>query len=103
MKNDYSFIQTWGQLGYEELTFSCTIKDYFDKNPLTTFLIIGSGVPLIIISYCYFCIYCKVKQSNNDLQDIMDKDVVDANLTRQMVEREAAITKTTFLVCMYHL
>ena len=30
----------------------------------------------------------------------MDKDVVDANLTRQMDEREAAITKTTFLVCM---
>ena len=96
-------MQTWGQLGYEELTFSCTVKDYFDKNPLTTFLIIGSGAPLIIISYCYFCIYCKVKKSGNDLQDFMDKDVVDANLTRQMAEREAAITKTTFLVCMFYL
>ena len=93
-------MQTWGQLGYEELTFSCTVKEYFDKNPLTTYLTIGSGVPLIIISYCYFCIYCKVIKNRNSLLGIMDKDVVDANLTRQMDEREAAITKTTFLVCM---
>ena len=100
MKNIIIILQTWGQLGYEELTFSCTVKEYFDKNPLTTYLTIGSGVPLIIISYCYFCIYCKVIKNRNSLLGIMDKDVVDANLTRQMDEREAAITKTTFLVCM---
>ena len=100
LKNIIIILQTWGQLGYEELTFSCTVKEYFDKNPLTTYLTIGSGVPLIIISYCYFCIYCKVIKNRNSLLGIMDKDVVDANLTRQMDEREAAITKTTFLVCM---
>ena len=71
-----------------------------NKNPLSTFLAIGAGVPLIIISYCYVRVYCKVKKTHNDLQDIMDGDVVDSNLTRQMAEREAAITKMTLMVCI---
>ena len=30
----------------------------------------------------------------------MDGDVVDSNLSRQMAEREAAITKMTLMVCI---
>ena len=30
----------------------------------------------------------------------MDGDVVDSNLSRQMSEREAAITKMTLMVCI---
>ena len=101
-QNLVSYIQTWGQLGYDSQIFSCTVKDLYDKNPLTTFLAIGNGIPLIIISYCYVSVYCKVKKTHNDLQDIMDGDVVDSNLSRQMAEREAAITKMTLMVCTYH-
>ena len=75
------------------------IEDDLGENPKTTFLIIGSGLPLVIISFCYVCIYCKVRRSNLDLQDIMDKDVIDSKLSRQMAEREASITKTTLIVC----
>ena len=75
------------------------IEDDLGENPKTTFLIIGSGLPLVTISFCYFCIYCKVRRSNLDLQDIMDKDVIDSKLSRQMAKREAAITKTTLIVC----
>lgn len=75
------------------------IEDDLGENPKTTFLIIGSGLPLVIISFCYVCIYCKVRRSNLDLQDIMDKDVIDSKLSRQMAKREAAITKTTLIVC----
>ena len=45
------FTKSWGQLGFEELTFSCTIKDYKDANPLTTFLSLGCGIPLVVITY----------------------------------------------------
>ena len=41
-----------------------------------------------------------MKKTHNDLQDIMDGDVVDSNLSRQMAEREAAITKMTLMVCI---
>ena len=75
------------------------IEDDLGENPKTTFLIIGSRLPLVIISFCYVCIYCKVRRSNLDLQDIMDKDVIDSKLSRQMAKREAAITKTTLIVC----
>ena len=91
--------QTWGQLGFENQTFSCTIiEDDLGKNPKTTFLIIGSGFPLVIISFCYVCICCKVRRSNLNLQDIMDQDVIDPKLSRQMAEREASITKMTLIV-----
>ena len=75
------------------------IEDDSGKNPKTTFMILTSGLPLVIISFCYVCIYWKVRRSNLDLQDIMDKDVIDSKLSRQMAEREASITKTTLIVC----
>ena len=62
------------------------IEDDLGENPKTTFLIIGSGLPFVIISFCYVCIYCKVKRSNLVLQDIMGKDVIDTNLLRRVVK-----------------
>ena len=75
------------------------IEDDLGKNPKTTFMILTSGLPLVIISFCYVCIYCKVRRSNLNLQDVMDQDVIDQKLSRQMAEREASITKTTLIVC----
>ena len=43
------FFKVWGQLGYEPLIFNCTVLKHNDKNPLTVFLALGSGLPMVIL------------------------------------------------------
>ena len=43
------FFKVWGQLGYEPLIFNCTVLKHNEKNPLSFFLALGSGLPMVIL------------------------------------------------------
>lgn len=93
------FFRLWGQLGYEPLIFSCTILDYYDKNPLVFLLVVGCGVPMIVITFCYFRILWQVKKTSKNVRELMDEQqVTNVTLARQLKKKEAQMTKTTALV-----
>ena len=92
------YTQTWGQLGYEPQIFNCTIMEYYCKSPMKTFLMVGCGLPCLVISFCYAKIYWKVKQTGHHVLDKMDQDVTNLALERQIKKREAQITKTTLMI-----
>ena len=86
------FFKIWGQLGYEPLIFSCTILPYHDKNPMKFILAVGCGIPMLVITVCYLKIYIKVKQTGQNLKDILDKGTSDI-LQEQINKRERQLTK----------
>ena len=92
------YTKTWGQLGYEPQIFNCTIMEYYCKSPMKTFLMVGCGLPCLVISFCYAKIYWKVKQTGHHVLDKMDQDVTNLALERQVKKREAQITKTTLMI-----
>ena len=92
------YTKTWGQLGYEPQIFNCTIMEYYCKSPMKTFLMVGCGLPCLVISFCYAKIYWKVKQTGHHVLDKMDQDVTNLALERQIRKREAQITKTTLMI-----
>ena len=92
------YTKTWGQLGYEPQIFNCTIMEYYCKSPMKTFLMVGCGIPCLVISFCYAKIYWKVKQTGHHVLDKMDQDVTNLALERQIKKREAQITKTTLMI-----
>ena len=92
------FFKVWGQLGYEPLIFNCTVLKHNDKNPLSFFLALGSGLPMVIITFCYVRIYCMVKKTGQNIRNEMDNDCPNPNLMRMLKKREIAMTKTGIMV-----
>ena len=92
------FYKVWGQFGYERLIFNCTILKYKDKSPLDFFLIFGSALPMIIITFCYLRIYWMVKKTGQNIRDEMDEECPNPPLMRMLKKREKAMTKTGLMV-----
>ena len=92
------FFKVWGQLGYEPLIFNCTILKHNDKNPLTVFLAIGCGLPMVIITFCYVKIYFLVKKTSQNIRDEIDSECPNPNLMKMLKKREIAMTRTGIMV-----
>jgi hypothetical protein len=57
--------EIWGQLGYEPLTFSCTIMEKNGSSPMTFLLIFGFVCPFLSIAIGYGLICYRVKYTGD--------------------------------------
>uniref|UniRef100_A0A1B0CGF8 G-protein coupled receptors family 1 profile domain-containing protein n=2 Tax=Lutzomyia longipalpis TaxID=7200 RepID=A0A1B0CGF8_LUTLO len=87
----------WGQMGLDELTFSCTIlPDDAGRSPKKVLFLVGFLIPCIVIIISYTCIYCTVRRqrmrmrSHSGLQGIpkgsnSNREREDSRLTTMML------------------
>ncbi|XP_055682191.1 protein trapped in endoderm-1 [Lutzomyia longipalpis] len=87
----------WGQMGLDELTFSCTIlPDDAGRSPKKVLFLVGFLIPCIVIIISYTCIYCTVRRqrmrmrSHSGLQGIpkgsnSSREREDSRLTTMML------------------
>jgi hypothetical protein len=64
--------------------FTCTILNFNDKSPKSFLITLGFVVPCIIISVCYAMIYRKVRSIGNAMLDVMDSDITDGRVQRDI-------------------
>jgi len=88
---------TWGETGFEESTFSCTVLNQPEKergiNPLRVIMTIGISLPLIVIGASYSILLKRLKEA---LQT-----GITSPTNESLHDKEIQVTKTILLVCVF--
>ena len=63
----FPLLGLWGELGYSEETFSCTILKKNGKSPKTFIFLVGFILPCFIIVLSYSCIFYTVRKQHSKL------------------------------------
>ncbi len=55
--------EIWGQLGYQRMTFSCTVLPKNGHDPTVFLIVMGAILPFIVMVACYGLIYWHVRKT----------------------------------------
>ena len=83
----------WGKLGLDPDTFSCTILKKEGKSPKKFLFVFGILVPCAVITFCYACIFVRVRKSRlNLLAHRCGKIIIDEHCTIYVRNRMFHVT-----------
>ena len=82
--------EVWGQLGYEPLTFSCTILEKNGSSPMAFLLTFGFVAPFLSIAVGYGLIFYRVKKTGDLVRKTVGRADSDAALQHHLRHREVA-------------
>lgn len=89
----------WGEFGYDEPTFSCTILKKDGKSPKKFLFVFGFLLPCIVIVVSYSCIFYRVHKSRKNVE--AHSPTSPAPLMRQMSHRQDEIRLTRLMLIIF--
>ena len=92
--------EVWGQLGYEPLTFSCTIMEKNGSSPMTFLLTFGFLAPFLSIAIGYGFICYKVKNIGDSVMSTYGTSDNDGSHQQRIRHREVRL-QFVFLVITF--
>jgi hypothetical protein len=87
--------EVWGQLGYEPLTFSCTIMEKNGSSPMAFLLTFGFLAPFLSIAVGYGMICYRVKYTGDLVRKAVGRSDSDAALQHHLRHREVGVDPET--------
>ncbi|XP_065363092.1 protein trapped in endoderm-1 isoform X2 [Calliphora vicina] len=93
----------WGEMGLDEITFSCTILKKNGKSIKKTLFLIGFLLPCLVIIISYTCIYIKVlkqkKRMINHRQYVVSTKEHIFNTRKSREDNRLTLMMVTIFVC----
>ena len=95
--------EVWGQLGYEPLTFSCTILSKNGSSPMAFLLSFGFLLPLAIMIISYSLIFWKVHAAGRQATRVAAECRTSVMFENQVKRCESQMLRTVLLVSVSYV
>ncbi|XP_059616446.1 protein trapped in endoderm-1-like [Phlebotomus argentipes] len=90
----------WGQMGLDEMTFSCTIlPDESGRSPKKVLFLVGFLIPCIVIIISYTCIYWTVRRQRMRLRNHAGLQSGGSNGNREREDSRLTTMMLTIFCC----